>query len=1532
MKKGIVCLTLFFYTATYVLCPWVEAGFWQERRENVNAVIREQKAVQQQMAHLPSPVPGIAQSIPMPQALLAQSAFSQPPGSSQDFFQQHQDVLKLIPPQYGTIRKITTGHQSAVIGHRFSNQKSPIVIHIQDIHQNLEAQKNIAQIIQHVINKCPAASKADLVVGLEGAFQAFDLNRFRNIPQKNAIRMAADSLLTETKISGPIHAALTSRQEIPRFIGIDHADHYHKNVAAYKQSVPLADSYQEICLEWNSSISSDKEKSLNPALKKFDQTVQAYQQKKLSLKQYIRCLSEHITDSSPQIQCFLSALDKEAQLDFALVQKQKNKLIRELAGKAHEQNLQHLMGMSLAYRSGQISYAAFYRALQGLCAQSRVDLSAYPEMEKFIDYVLLSDKIKAAALSRETAQAEKQAYQQLIITKEESGLIQESKQVYLIQKLLDFALTPEEWKEYQTTVQSSKSKIKNPKSKIKNLSMDLSGFEAFFDYAEKRNSSMVDNLTDKLLFNQKSVAARRHFLLAQSQIKNQKFPNPSVAILVAGGFHSQGIEDLLAEKGYACVTVAPKITKAPAGKASAYLDAFTRDKTPLEEIFEGEELFVPKHPFPQPVQFSHLTRTAAAAALSEGEDCARTLIQEHAKGKVRNALSRVSVSVKQKMAKIKMVFQKNVYEVICQKTKNNKCEFTEKRISSNRPSFVKATVAFLRTAGFNVSTAIVMSLVLLTATMGESHAQSPGIPVRDDFPPVTQVAGIDLAPLMPFMFPGANIKTVSNMSNHEPLSWGQWACVLVPSVGLAAIQLATLQKDPYGRGRDLSLLWGTELALNVFGSMSISGARQPDRKLNKFVRDDMTWKAFGTLLRFEAKNMMLRYPQFKKEGKLLKYLPFLKNRRSTVPIGRLLDIVGASINKNIDIHKGPFDTLEVPVGFANFSLNLFNRSEKQWLIEPSVSLISLFGTLNYLLQGYRLDPKLSFTYLTPVFIAGHGKGDKEEDKHQLKLFFGAFSFEQGIQAGLTFGRNVGLNNILFFDKFGHLRELTLSHEFAHILDGNFFNPITAPIEKYLTDKHHGFSALDIQHDLNFILMGVIGAAMLALGGDTDLSDELAGPFEVPKEHRKKLPEKLPGFLSVVFLNVLPGLAGIVFLGMFHWVSMGIVFLSSVAVLSYLIRLGAWLMFVGFGGKGGLAWGRFGLSDGMRYKVLPGLKKRIQWTGLFSFLGRALEIVRQDLLKSVEVHELAHVKGAGEWGATCAWFKHKTFFGFLSLLNLPMRLAGDFIDQTVRSVFQISPEKAATHLAKDMAATAQGRVIYGSRKNLQKRIERLFPGVYSQLPSSENNGPDTDIRFQQAFEQALEKHFSVTLSPEQRYWLMRRTLQQYTKSLSLFAAFKALFKSPQGFIVWVDSSYKDLSGFVRKIKAQTPKDQVFVWMVRDEEKKHELQDILKKQGTRGTISISPHAVVYLPGIGDMGFDPSQAEVLVTQDTPLKKISSWHFILPHGMVVLRERLKKNSVFQKAVFFFVEFLNQMTIKMRTSFELNESIRISRKLAQFA
>ncbi|MCG3206057.1 MAG: hypothetical protein KCHDKBKB_02783 [Elusimicrobia bacterium] len=538
-------LALVYFTSQVVLGSASESNFWSERKKE-NAQLAALPKISQnsfhrqnilnQLPHLTTPI----------STLESENLFTSP--QHKGLSKNLQSLFKAIPPTHGTVQDI--------FDPKINNQ-APLVL-IQDVHLNLEAQTDIASLIQGLIDQ-----KQLGLVGVEGAFDVFDFSPYRRYPLNGLSQAVMSDLLEKNLMGAPSFVGITSPVNPPLFMGIDDRKHYDQNLEALFLSRKLKPACDKYLTQVKQRLTDEKEGVLPVDLKRFDDFRLSYHKGHLSLGTYAKHLSRYGVETDLVIQQFLEAHDMETRLDFNQVENERRRVIEKLTDVLNETEIATLVGLSLAYRMGRLGFAAYYKNIRALCAKKNLHLNKTPAFDNYIRYVLLSDGIKADQLFEAVEKIEQDILNQLIQTPEQRKIIETSEQISLAEKLLDFSLTPKEWERYQKYAQASP------------LTTAFSSFEKFYQQADLRSDLMVENLS--------------------SALSRAGTSSPATALIV-GGFHTARITTLLRKKNIPYVIVNPNLTKGEDTAGSRYLSIFQREKTPLDRLFSGEKLFLlPDH-------------------------------------------------------------------------------------------------------------------------------------------------------------------------------------------------------------------------------------------------------------------------------------------------------------------------------------------------------------------------------------------------------------------------------------------------------------------------------------------------------------------------------------------------------------------------------------------------------------------------------------------------------------------------------------------------------------------------------------------------------------------------------------------------------------------------------------------------------------------------------------------------------------------------------------------------------------------------
>lgn len=461
--------------------------------------------------------------------------------------------------------------------HLSSKPGAPLVVHVQDAHGLEDAQRNVAGLIESLRQE-----RGISLVGLEGASGAFALDPYRAFPDPAVTKDIADYFLKEATITGPEYAGLTSSAP-PLLWGVEDQGRYEENIRSFRESIANQPAVSAQLKDLTAAADLLKLKVYSPELKEFDRRFAGYQDGREGLGAYVKFLMDsHLGSKTPfpNLRLLLEALAWEDGLDFKRVERDRLHLVETLTRRLPEKVLNHLVQQSLLYRAGRMTYGDYYRFLRALCAQNGISLSDFGSLGDYITYVLVAERINRNDLLDELYRLEAGVQTALAATMPEKRLVEASRDLSLLAKLTSHAMTPADWADFQT----NRKRVLSAPLELKVVSLDLprgespeiprrsenfeallAPFEEFCAYAVGRNNALVDNLLAKMAAD--------------------KAP---AAILVAGGFHTDGLTRVLRGKGASYVVLTPKIEDIP--KENAYLDVFARDALPLEKLFEGDKI------------------------------------------------------------------------------------------------------------------------------------------------------------------------------------------------------------------------------------------------------------------------------------------------------------------------------------------------------------------------------------------------------------------------------------------------------------------------------------------------------------------------------------------------------------------------------------------------------------------------------------------------------------------------------------------------------------------------------------------------------------------------------------------------------------------------------------------------------------------------------------------------------------------------------------------------------------------------------
>ncbi len=551
-----LCLTLICSNVVFAYQP--EKTFWDERRkstqaENAQPAKAPQGILLAQLSGALSQSPSAIQSFGPAVTELSQGKLESLGVKTPASF-----LSRLLPNLSvdGIVKDI---HHPGVLQNTQANV--PIVVYIQDVHGQLDAQKNIAALIEKIVRMSPNA-----IVGLEGAAGDVDPRPFRG-PDAAVNREVGSFFLHAGTMGGPELAAM-SLETAPRLMGLEDPALYQKNVAAVRRSLEQQSQRLSQLDHLRRHVLKNKARVFSPQQNALFQKWADYHSGVLPMTAYIDSLMavKPIAPgtSAKNLAQFLRVRALETSLDFGKAESERDHYFKALVAHLDKDGLAGLVEKTVAFKTGALTYADYFREIQKNSVAAGIKWDAYPQFARYIEYVLGAESIAPEPLMTELAGYEQNVWTSLCQTPEQKLLFQKAQDLNLLANLIGLKLTTPDWQAYQ----SRKERIDELASGI-----DVKAFEGFYEAAQARDQIIAANL--------KSV---------MSSSKSR------VTILVAGGFHSSGLIENFQKSNVTLVVVAPKLESVNGSSSNDYLSLFSQKKTPLEKLFEAPKISLVRSP------------------------------------------------------------------------------------------------------------------------------------------------------------------------------------------------------------------------------------------------------------------------------------------------------------------------------------------------------------------------------------------------------------------------------------------------------------------------------------------------------------------------------------------------------------------------------------------------------------------------------------------------------------------------------------------------------------------------------------------------------------------------------------------------------------------------------------------------------------------------------------------------------------------------------------------------------------------------
>ncbi len=464
----------------------------------------------------------------------------------------------------------------------------PVILHIQDAHANPEAQKHIQEIIEAVYRRF-----GNVRIAVENAEGPLDPEIFNRSPIDPVMReKIVQALANEGELTGAELFLLDLYREgkekpahVP-VLGVEDQALYFKNLDRYLTLLQNRKTIDASFSKLNDLFVRTKSLHFNPALKQFDDERKAHSQNRRELLSYLKTLNARAqsilnTDLSDPIEQLrfpnLTRLARLGQLEESWkdeeLSEERAQLEAELLKRGGSSDviaelIQSIKALSQKPEKFGVDFKIAPRLLleqmEFFARRHQVNLASYSRLIRFVSFQVLQSEINAVELFGEIHHLENSILGRLAESAEEKKLVEIGRSMALLQKMLHGEVTradKERFSEQQNQIGPAAIVGElfelNPKisstiradmiQPIELLKRFLSASAEFYHGAEAREHAMIDKALQML-------PKRNSFTLSEIQNSNRQ-----VLVLISGGYHTGGFEQILEAKQIPYVVVSPRM-------------------------------------------------------------------------------------------------------------------------------------------------------------------------------------------------------------------------------------------------------------------------------------------------------------------------------------------------------------------------------------------------------------------------------------------------------------------------------------------------------------------------------------------------------------------------------------------------------------------------------------------------------------------------------------------------------------------------------------------------------------------------------------------------------------------------------------------------------------------------------------------------------------------------------------------------------------------------------------------------------------
>lgn len=444
-----------------------------------------------------------------------------------------------IPFDYVTLKEVYKG----------SNNK--LIIHIQDPHSNYSGQMNIAKTLDSLMR-----STKEYLILAEGSSIDATLTDHKAGISENDWKISARRFLQDGVITGIEYLNLTTSHPL-KIMGIEDKYLYQQALVAYGDLVSVRKEILLYLHKIHSSIDRLKNKHYPALILNYEDQLRQSSESTQDLTLKVSTLMNLSKNTSIDLSIFhevqqLSLLnEKEKSIQFDAANKEQEGLLTHLRQKGFSQEVASFLEQTKHTKYQHLSQGSLLNKLFNLALVNNIHLDTYQELKHYQSYLEEFSKLDIESLLKEIDYLEDLVYKALLPAQEQKNLRAIDRFVGILGKAYSIKMSSFDFK----MLMKNKGDF-NTQSWEAFLNDELIKLEYFEDLIPYK--TLFEEASEPLLRFYR-IVDQRDLAFLENTNKAMARDNAKIGYLIAGGYHTENLTNLLKEEGYSIAVLTPQV-------------------------------------------------------------------------------------------------------------------------------------------------------------------------------------------------------------------------------------------------------------------------------------------------------------------------------------------------------------------------------------------------------------------------------------------------------------------------------------------------------------------------------------------------------------------------------------------------------------------------------------------------------------------------------------------------------------------------------------------------------------------------------------------------------------------------------------------------------------------------------------------------------------------------------------------------------------------------------------------------------------